>query len=227
MKQVWYACYGSNLRAERFNCYIAGGKPRGSIGMESAGSIDQTPPAATATFVTDWQLYFAREFVGWGGKGIAFLQPEQAENRSATVQAASDAGALCRLYKISFEQFVDVVLQENGGRSSQTQLREAVKNEVVQLLETIGTNGSAVLRQGILDRSWYRRLARLGTHEGLPVLTFTTDEQLEFVAPGNAYLETIALGLLECWQGKLSKGALIQYLARCARWSQEDVAALH
>ena len=226
MQQIWYACYGSNLRAERFNCYIAGGKPKGSIGMESAGSIDKTPFTSTATFKTDWQLHFAKEFIGWGGKGIAFLQPGQAEDDSQSTAAAKDTGALCRLYKISFEQFVDVVLQENGGRSSNSQLREAVKNEVVQAVKRIGDQGTTVLRQGILEGSWYRRMVGLGVHEDLPVMSFTTDEQLKFVPPGKAYLQTIALGLMESWYGTLSKEEIIQYLARCAQWPEAEVAAL-
>ena len=101
MEQVWYACYGSNLKAERFNCYIAGGRPKGSIGMESAGSIDQTPPSeSTATFVTDWQLYFAREFIGWGGKGVAFLQTKlkltiiRCENRKTRLNPAHFVGSI-------------------------------------------------------------------------------------------------------------------------------------
>ena len=226
MEQVWYACYGSNLKAERFNCYIAGGRPKGSIGMESAGSIDRTPPTKTSTFVTDWQLHFAKEFVGWGGKGIAFLQPGQTENRLPTSQDAIKSGALCRLYKISFEQFVDVVLQENGGRSTNVQLRDSVKSEVVHAMESIGTLGSTVLREGVLDGSWYRRLVSLGTHESLPVLTFTSDEQLTFVPPAKPYLQTIATGLMECWHGELSKDDLAKYLVRCAQWRYEDVIAL-
>ena len=226
MQEIWYACYGSNLRAERFNCYIAGGRPKGSVGMESAGSIDKTPFSSTTTFVTDWQLYFAKEFIGWGGKGIAFLQPSQTENQSPTSQDAVESGALCRLYKISFEQFVDVVLQENGGRSSHSQLRQAVKNEVVDAMQRIGSQGTTVLRQGVLDESWYRRLVSLGVHEDLPVMTFTTDEQLSFVPPAKAYLQTIALGLMESWHGELSKDDLIKYLVRCAQWPRDEVAAL-
>ena len=226
MEQVWYACYGSNLKAERFNCYIAGGRPKGSIGMESSGSIDKTPPSNTATFATDWQLFFAKEFIGWGGKGIAFLQPPQAESRSSTPQDAIESGALCRLYKISFEQFVDVVLQENGGRSTHTQLRQTVKDEVVQAMQSIGTKGTTVLREGVLEGSWYRRLVSLGTHESLPVLTFTSDEQLSFVPPAKPYLQTIATGLMECWHGELSKDDLVKYLVRCAQWREEDVLAL-
>lgn len=194
--------------------------------MESAGAIDKTPPTNTTTFKTDWQLYFAKEFLGWGGKGVAFLQPGEAEPHSPTTQEANESGALCRLYKISFEQFVDVVLQENGGRSSHSQLRAAVKNEVLHAMESIGISGSMVLRQGVLDGSWYRRMVSLGTHEDLPVLTFTSDQQLSFVPPGEAYLRTIALGLLESWHGKLSKEELVKYLARCARWPQDEVAAL-
>ena len=226
MEQVWYACYGSNLSAERFNCYIAGGKPKGSIGMKSAGSIDKTPPPGTATFVADWQLCFAKEFVGWGGKGVAFLQPNQIRDCVPASQELVKPGALCRLYKISFEQFVDVVLQENGGRSNQTQLRQAVKNEVVHALQNIGDTGTTVLREGVLDGSWYRRLVSLGAHENLHVLTFTSAEQLTFVPPAKAYLQTIALGLMESWHGQRSRDDLIEYLARCARWPRDEVAEL-
>ena len=40
---VWYAVYGSNLRRQRFDCYIAGGRPEGS-NTEYPGCRDKTPP---------------------------------------------------------------------------------------------------------------------------------------------------------------------------------------
>ena len=194
--------------------------------MVSAGSIDKTPFAGTAIFRSDWQLYFAKEFHGWGGKGVAFLRPSVAANDLPASQHANQFGALCRTYKISFEQFVDVVLQENGGRSNQTQRRQTLKSEVVNALQSIGTQGTAVLREGVLAEGWYRRLVNLGTHEDLPVLTFTTAEQPTFVPPAKSYLQTIAAGLMESWHGELSKDDLTNYLAACARWPADEVAAL-
>ena len=56
-------------------------------------------------------------------------------------------------------------------------------------------------------------MVNLGVHENLPVLTFTSVlSNLQFVPPAEAYLRTIALGLMECWHGELSKDELVEYL---------------
>lgn len=225
MEEIWYACYGSNLRSERFNCYIEGGVPEGST-RNSLGSIDKRPSSCMKPFVTQWQLHFARECAGWEDKGVAFLRQEETKPCDPTAQDAIGSGALCRLYKISFEQFIDVFLQENDGSPDDAQLRGSVKSEITAAVQDLKTNETADMREGILDDGWYRRLVRLGTHENLPVVTFTSVEELDFLPPGEAYLQTIAWGLLESEHKHISKDDLAKYLERCAQWNENDVSVL-
>ena len=44
---VWYVAYGSNLRAARFACYLAGGRPDGAC-RTYEGCRDRPRPAATS-----------------------------------------------------------------------------------------------------------------------------------------------------------------------------------
>ena len=44
---VWYVAYGSNLRAARFGCYLAGGRPDGACRTYD-GCRDRTRRAATS-----------------------------------------------------------------------------------------------------------------------------------------------------------------------------------
>lgn len=100
MEYVWYACYGSNLCAERFRCYIEGGicadngkRYRGCIKNKSLwiGSKIRRFPG---------KMFFAQESGSWGGKGVAFFDPD------------GDGEVIMRLYKITTEQLDEVQDQE-------------------------------------------------------------------------------------------------------------------
>jgi hypothetical protein len=97
---VWYACYGSNINYDRFLLYILGGKKE-FYGVEVAntGANDQTPPIKDISYTFSHPIYFAKEKNRWHG-GVAFLDT----NRIGI--------AYGRAYLITYEQFLEVKLQE-------------------------------------------------------------------------------------------------------------------
>jgi hypothetical protein len=110
VKLVWYASYGSNLKRERFMCYIKGGRPRGGA-KQYLGCRDKRDPIESRPIPLNFELYFAGQSNTWrrGEKdsgvpgGIAFIR--QNPERGPT---------LGRMYLITDGQFNDVVLQENA-----------------------------------------------------------------------------------------------------------------
>ena len=107
---VWYASYGSNLSEERFACYIAGGRPRGAS-RTFAGARDASPPRDSVALELPHQLYFSGESRIWGGSP-AFVDREPSDG----------VVALARGYLIGWDQFEDVIAQENGRPSSSIEI---------------------------------------------------------------------------------------------------------
>jgi hypothetical protein len=101
--KVWYACYGSNLKAKRFECYIIGGYCPCN-GKYYRGCTDKTMWAESKTRNFNGELYFGNESRTWGGNGVAYYDPE----KTGTV--------IMRLYLITWGQLLDVQKQE--GKSS-------------------------------------------------------------------------------------------------------------
>ena len=105
-ERVWYAAYGSNLSRERFLCYLVGGRP--SLGkQEHRGSKDTAPPAMDRLLAITHSLYFAlpegsTRTRNWGEGGVAFIDPE----------ADPHAKTICRMWRITAEQYRDVRQQE-------------------------------------------------------------------------------------------------------------------
>jgi hypothetical protein len=95
---VWYVAYGSNLRAARFGCYLAGGRPDGAR-RTYVGCRDRTPPRRDVALLLPGGLRFAGASRVWRG-GIAFHHPDGPGELAA------------RAYLVSFGQFSDVVAQE-------------------------------------------------------------------------------------------------------------------
>lgn len=95
---VWYVAYGSNLHSARFNCYIAGGRPRGAR-RTYAGCRDRSPPRRDIGIRLAGGLIFAGNSRVWGG-GIAVYQPH------------ADGEVAARAYLLTFGQLSDVVAQE-------------------------------------------------------------------------------------------------------------------
>jgi len=104
--QVWYAAYGSNLNRQRFLCYLRGGTP--DLGRRKhEGSKDRRSPAEDRILTIPHRLYFAlpegaSRTENWGRGGVAFIDP----------RSDPTARTVCRIWRISREQYRDVRVQE-------------------------------------------------------------------------------------------------------------------
>lgn len=200
MQQVWYAAYGSNLCRDRFLYYLHGGCPPGAR-RTYPGSRDATAPVRDAAVTIPGGLRFVGESLTWGG-GLAVY------DRDAPGEVAA------RAYLISAGQFADVVAQE-------TRSEPGLDIDLTPVTET-GTH--------TFGPGHYQTLAHVGTHEGQPMLTFTSGRLPELVdnAPSEVYLRTIAAGLAEShgW----SSGRIGRYLAAfpgaAGTWTPESIAAV-
>jgi hypothetical protein len=168
--RVWYAAYGSNMHAERFGCYLRGGRPPGGARVYP-GCRDARDPERQVPVVLPGQMYFAGESAVWTG-GMAFYDPT----------AAGTAPG--RAYLVTAQQFADIAAQEmHREPGADLDLTEAL------------ARGTARLGPGR-----YETLIRAGQLDGLPLLTFTAPwriEQAPLNPPSAAYLRHLAAGLAE------------------------------
>lgn len=185
MDQIWYACYGSNIREERFMCYINGGTPPGAV-KNFQGCSDKTKPKGSKPFIINHEMYFAKEAETWNGGGICFLRPERDEN----------VETLGRTYLINSSQFKDLVRQELK-----------FEGEIVIDFRELIDNG----HYDCMTQGRYGHLLYLGEIEGKPVVTFTSEIYLEdeINPPSEAYLSTIIKGLKEIYD--LKDAEIIEY----------------
>jgi hypothetical protein len=142
-RTVYYASYGSNLFADRFNAYIEGGQPEGSARVY-AGCRDATPPTDDIPVALNGTIHYAGNSLVWTG-GVAFLDTE------------ANGKALGRAYRVSAEQFDDVVAQECNEVPGSKRL------DMAALLAT----GKHV------EPGNYGTLVHVGDYNGAPVFTFT------------------------------------------------------
>jgi hypothetical protein len=197
---VWYAGYGSNLCAERFRCYLAGGIPPG-LTRPCRGARDTTPPRADRPLVIDHRLYFAGLAKPWGG-APCFID---------TV-GSPDTPTHARAYLITWEQLEDVVAQENGRPTSPIHLDRG------DLTEGRG------VRLGV---GRYENLLGFGSQEdGFPVVTITspwtmTDAQLG--PPSSRYLRVMITGLRQ--SHLMSDDAIVAYLAAAPGCSEQLIVS--
>lgn len=169
-RDVWYAAYGSNLARERFETYLAGGRPVGAS-RRYPGARNASPPVDDRPLLLPGSIFFAWNSPIWGG-GIAFYDADAA----GTVYA--------RAYRITYQQFCDLAAQEMH-REPGTEF------DLTRVLAQ---------RRYSYGPGRYETLHLVGELDGLPVLTFTapTGHGLAPNAPAPAYLATIARGLQEC-----------------------------
>ncbi|HWD54645.1 MAG TPA: hypothetical protein VG346_05965 [Acidimicrobiales bacterium] len=197
---VWYASYGSNLCAERFGCYIAGGTPRGAT-RPCRGARDTTSPRQDRPLEIPYPLYFAGRSRTWGG-APSFI--DIVERRATPARA--------RAYLITWEQFEDVVAQENG---------RGVTSPI-----DVAPDDLAVGRNHPFGSGRYESLLCVGRDDGTPVLTFTspwTMAHAELGTPTPNYLRTMIDGLRE--SHKLRDDAITAYLGAAPGCSEELVAS--
>ena len=184
--EVWYACYGSNIREERFMCYIEGGTPPGAL-KNFTGCRDTSKPRESRAINIDHEMYFAQKAPTWNNGGICFLNPEK--------NAA--ANTLGRTYLINSEQFIDLVKQELN-----------FEGEIHIDFEELAENGS----YNCLNDGRYGLLLYLGEIDGAPIVTFTSEVYLqnEINKPDKEYLRTIIRGIREIYT--LSDLEILEYL---------------
>lgn len=189
---TWYASYGSNLKRQRFMCYIEGGIPEYRT-EPNEGSRDRTPPTQSRPVSFNLELYFAGRSRAWGDGGVAFLR-----------QGAKQPPTLGRMYLITDEQFNDVVMQENSRRVDGSRFVPSFEQLVRDREHLLPGN------------SWYGKLLNIGTEEGYPILTFTTartDLLPNPNAPSEQYLKTIASGIKETYP-EMTNDEISEYLLR-------------
>ena len=171
--RVWYVAYGSNLGADRFRCYLAGGRPREGA-RTYPGCRDRSEPEGSFSLQLPGALVFAGESGVWGG-GMAFFDPHR-------------AGAVaCRAYLVTAEQFADVTAQE---------MRQEPGGELAQ---AIGAALPGIEELHRLGAGRYETVIRVDTRDEIPLLTITNGDlgDLEPAAPSAPYLRSIAAGLRE------------------------------
>ena len=94
--QVWYACYGSNLRRDRFLCYVQGGRPEGAR-RSHPGARNRTAPADDRPMTLPGSIVFGWDSPTWGG-GIAFYD------------AGAEGATLARAYLVTDQQLPMIYL---------------------------------------------------------------------------------------------------------------------
>ncbi|MFR9777453.1 histone deacetylase [Micromonospora sp. MS34] len=185
MDRLWYVAYGSNLHSARLLRYLAGGRPSGGL-RTYPGCRDCRPPRRAVPALVPGGVYFAGESRAWTG-GMAFYDPEL------------PGRAAVRGYLVTAEQFADIAAQE----------MYRPPGADLDLVHAAAARGRATLGPGR-----YETLLRVGTRDGLPMLTFTAPvraAEVEWTAPAPVYLGTLVRGLREAhgWDA----GRITAYLA--------------
>ncbi|KAG5247347.1 histone deacetylase [Salix suchowensis] len=183
---IWYACFGSNMWKPRFLCYIEGGQ------VLYLGDLWKIFPH---------RLYFGRDSTRtWGPGGAAFLHPDS---------SVGEKTYMC-LYKITLEQFNDVLLQENV--SSNQMISPAFDLAALQSITNKGSISLEVFKSG-----WYHNVVYLGNERDIPILTMTCPisdverfklGELPMSPPSKEYACTLVKGLVEGGQSQKRKPLL-------------------
>ncbi len=189
---VWYCSYGSNLLYERFKLYIQGGTAP-FIDKNFAGCTNKQLPEDNSGMIIPFELYFSKQSKPWENKAVAFIDSK----KDISKQTWS------RIYKITREQFRQVVLQENG----------LLPGEPLEIdFNALEKKGSCLIGSEGQFR-WYGRLLKVGEKENLPIITFTAKwdmDDVEPFAPGEKYLTTIIRGIKE--SQSVNPGDIFNYL---------------
>jgi hypothetical protein len=159
-------------------------------------------PARSVAVELAGAVYFATASPVWGG-GRAFYDP------------LARGRVLARAHLVTVEQFSDIAAQE----------MYRAPGADVDLTEVLA-HGRAALGDGR-----YETLVRVGSVDGLPLLTFTAPWRLGEVAPhppSTSYVRCLATGLLatRAWDAE----TVAAYVAGCSgaagRWSVDAVRDL-
>ncbi|CAJ1944185.1 unnamed protein product [Sphenostylis stenocarpa] len=199
---IWYASYGSNMWKARFNCYLAGGQVDGMV-KHCSGSANRTLPKEILWKNFPCHIFFGRDSSdSWGQGGVAFLNPEK---------KLTDKTYMC-MYKISLEQFNDILFQENAlSLDADSPLFD------INTLNAISDKEFNSLE--VVKGAWYGNIVYLGKEQDVPVITMTCSlldikrfksGKLPLRAPNEAYANSLIKGLVE--GEKLSEAEAIAYI---------------
>ncbi|XP_010522651.1 PREDICTED: histone deacetylase 5-like [Tarenaya hassleriana] len=200
---IWYATFGSNMWKPRFLCYILGGQAEG-MKRACVGSMDKNLPKEILWETFPHRLFFGHEStVTWGEGGVAFVHPES---------NPEEKSHMC-LYRITLEQFNDVLFQENH-------LNVDADSPLFDLtaLDLIENKGSLSSSEAFLN-GWYGNVVCLGKERGIPILTMTCPlshvekfktGEFPLRPPAKAYANTLIRGLVE--GGRLSEEEAKAYI---------------
>ncbi|KAG5039409.1 hypothetical protein JHK85_011885 [Glycine max] len=204
---IWYASYGSNMWKARLNCYLAGGQVEG-MQKGCSGSVNRTLPKEILWKTFPCHIFFGRDSShSWGMGGIAFLNPEKSFQHNTY---------MC-LYKISLEQFNDILFQENG-----LSLDAGSPLFDITTLNAISYKEFHSLE--VVKGAWYGNVVYLGKEQDIPVITMTCSlldierfksGKLPLRAPNKAYANTLIKGLVDGEQ--LSEVEAIAYIEGAAK----------
>ncbi|MQL98803.1 hypothetical protein Taro_031515 [Colocasia esculenta] len=200
---IWYGSYGSNMWKPRFLCYIEGGQVEG-MKNPCRGSNDKTSPKGILWKVIPHQLFFGRSSSQtWGKGGVAFIHPKR--NDVAKTY-------MC-FYRITFEQFNDVLLQENCATQEM-----ASPLFDLSALDFVTENKSMELMA--VKGGWYSNVLYLGHEDSIPMLSMTCrpveierfkSGELPLHAPSKDYMNSLVKGLVEGKQ--LSEKDAVDYIS--------------
>lgn len=186
---VWYASFGSNMWKSRFICYIEGGQVEG-MKNPCSGSLDKRPPKEIIWKTVPHRLFFGRDHTKtWGPGGVAFLDPES---------NSQDKAYMC-MYRITLEQFNDVLVQENvPGYDMSSPLFDLTDLDSVMKNQYFSVEA--------LEGGWYYNVVHMGNENGIPILTMTCtisgvenfkSGKFPLSAPAKGYVNILVRGLEE------------------------------
>lgn len=178
--------------------YIQGGCLENQT-FKHRGCLNKTPPLKHKTIFLNHELVFAEKSSLWNG-GVCFLSPHKTDRHLTRA----------KMYLITWEQFVEVVEQENHREAQYVDLKKQMNALLKQF------QGTQVQSVKLLD-GMYGRLVYLGLHESYPMFTFTTPknfDELTITRPGNAYLQVIYRGLSSSWKDFSEKEAIEYFLGK-------------
>jgi len=175
-KHLWYASYGSNILESRFHCYIKGGQPEGSS-KKYIGCSNNELPKSKKEITINRELYFAKKSKSWDKGGVCFIKNNIDKN----------AKTLGRMYLITSDQYVEIVIQETNHEGA-----------LVIDFDRAKELGSYIFKR----KSWYGNLIYLGEEDCYPIFTFTNEKNLEdeINPPSHNYLLSIITGLKETYK---------------------------
>ena len=179
-EHVWYVSYGSNLFTSRFTCYLAGGRAAGA-GWTDPGARDPSPPSGDRRVDLDHALVFGGPSHSWQG-GPAFLD------------LVTPGHSVGRAWRITRQQFADVVAQENK-----------LAPGTVEVDDTLLHAGGVVV-----PGARYGRLVPLDPVEAEPAVTFTYIDRPRERAPDPAYVALLLGGLQEVGLGEAEARAVLR-----------------